>query len=367
MVGPDVLEWLLDSDPSIRWQVLADLTDASQQTVDAERAKVATEGWGAQLLSEQAANGQWGWSEYEHLVTGMPDAEGRMALRELHRIRAEDLPSFLPVDQETVTRWESDPLDLDAEPIYREFFTWIQDNLGTYNPKWTSTTYTLLLLVHLGIEPDAARDHLDRVADQVRWPDDTGGGTFFQGEEEPCVNGMVVATGAYFGYDVGGVVGRLLDERKEEGGWNCEPSSRSSFDTTLCVLEGLLAYERRNGSSPQVSEARVGAEEYLFDRGLFRRRSDGEVADQGFTTFTFPPRWHYDVLRALEYFRLVGPPDERCAEAIELVGSKQGADGRWLLEDTPRGFVYFDTDEGDGLPSKWNTLRAARVLTWAGH
>lgn len=275
----------------------------------------------------------------------------------------------MDVGLETVRRWETDPLNHedDLTRPYLRFIQWLQDNLGTYNPKWISTTYTLLLLVHLGIDPGAARAQLDRVADKVKWPEDLGGGTFFQGEEEACVNGMVVATGAYFGYDVGGVVERLLEVRKQDGGWNCEPeSSRSSFHTTQCVLEGLLAYERANEQSLEVLEARKAAEEYLLERRLFRRRSDGNVIDQSFITFTFPPRWHYDILRALDYFRLAGPPDERCAEAIEAVESKRGPDGRWLLEDTPRGLVYFQTDDGDGQPSRWNTLRSRRVLAWAG-
>lgn len=363
----EVLDWLLDSDPSIRWQVMADLMESPTESISAERARVATEGWGAHLLAEQAPNGQWGWSEYSHLVDGIPDAQGRVVLRELHRVRAEHAADFLGVDLETIERWETDPLDLDDElvPRYLAMLKWCQENLGTYNPKWISTTYTLLLLVHLGIEPEAARPQLDLVATRVRWPEDQGPGPFFQGEEEQCVNGMVVATGSYFGYDVGGVVDRLLTESKADGGWNCSPSSRSSFDTTLCVLEGLLAYEERNGSDRDITEARKRAEEYLLERGLFRRKSDGEIADPSYTSFKFPPRWHYDVLRALEYFRLAGPADERCAEAVELVEAKRGVDGRWLLEATPPGYVYFHTDEGDGLPSRWNTLRAMRVLAWA--
>jgi hypothetical protein len=98
---------------------------------------------------------------------------------------------------------------------------------------------------------------------------------------------------------------------------------------------------------------------------LFRRKSTGDVVDPAYLQFSFPTRWRFDVLRALEYFRAVGdPPDPRVNEAIALLRSKQQPDGRWLLENTHRGAVHFPLEDGDGRPSRWNTLRALRVLRW---
>ena len=174
--------------------------------------------------------------------------------------------------------------------------------------------------------------------------------------------------GTYFGQDVEGVVTRLLGEQLEDGGWNCEVengSVRSSFATTINVLEGLLAHERATGGSAESIAARRRGEEYLLERKLLRRKSTGEVVDPSFLQLSFPPRWHYDVLRALEYFRSVRDvPDSRMDEAIGVLRSKQQPDGTWLLENTHPGKVHFALEDGDGRPSRWNTLRALRVLAW---
>jgi hypothetical protein len=163
-------------------------------------------------------------------------------------------------------------------------------------------------------------------------------------------------------------VARLVGEQLEDGGWNCEAengSVRSSFHTTIRVLEGLLAHERATGGSAKSIAARRRGEEYLLERKLFRRKSTGEVIDPAWLQFSFPTRWHYDVLRGLEYFRAAGdPPDPRLAEPIQLVVSKQQQDGTWLLENTHPGAVHFALEKGDGQPSRWNTLRALRVLRW---
>ncbi len=163
-------------------------------------------------------------------------------------------------------------------------------------------------------------------------------------------------------------------KKLSDGGWNCEAengSTRSSFNTTICVLEALLEYELRIGSSPEVTEARLRGQEYLLERRLFRRRSTGEVIERDrkgnatWTRFAFPTWWHYDVLRGLEYLRRADvAPDERMAEAIELVASKRAGDGRWPLETRHPGVMPVETDEGEGQPSRWNTLRALRVLEW---
>ena len=190
---------------------------------------------------------------------------------------------------------------------------------------------------------------------------------------EPCINGQVGAVGAYFGQDVRGIVDRLLAEQLPDGGWNCEAangSTRSSFNTTICVLEALLEHERAVGASPEVSGARLRGQEYLLERRMFRRLSTGEVindrkGDTTWTRFAFPTWWHYDVLRGLEYLRRAGVvPDERVAEAIDLVASKRDGDGRWPLENRHAGEMPVEMDEGEGRPSRWNTLRALRVLNW---
>lgn len=307
-----VIRWLLDSDPSIRWQVMQDLTDTPAHEVVAERARVATEGWGAQLLSLQGADGRWGGA--------------------------------------------------------------------AWNRGWNSTMHVLWLLRHLGLDPasEEAQHAVGLVRDQVTWqgsgPPECDSNPFFAGELEPCINGQVATAGAYFGQDVRGIVDRLLGEQLSDGGWNCEaPNSsiRSSFNTTICVLEALLEYERATGGSPEVTEARLRGQEYLLERRLFRRRSTGEVIERdrkggaAWTRFAFPTWWHYDVLRGLEYMRSAGvTPEERMTEAIELVASKRNSDGQWLLETQYPGVMPIDIDEGGGQPSRWNTLRALRVLDW---
>lgn len=371
----DVIDWLLDSDPAIRWQVMRDLTSQSPELVDEERSRVATSGWGATVLEQQADDGQWGVKDVEHLrdVAKFPDAAGRKRLREMHRITDEEMSHFFGSDAETLRRWESDPLDTWAEANrpYLGFMRWAQASLGTYHPKWTSTTYTLLLLRYLGIDPKAepVREALDRVEGGVKWVGDGEPDPFFVGETEVCVNGMVVAIGAYFDRDVDALVDRLLSERLEDGGWNCQienGSVRSSFNTTLSVLEAFAEYERVHGPRADLTEARRAGEEYLLERKLMRRLSTGEIVNPDWSMFSFPPGWHYDVLRGLEYMREAREPDERCAEAVELVASKRGSDGRWNLENTHPGDTYFDMDPGDGKPSRWNTLRAMRVLKWFG-
>ena len=247
--------------------------------------------------------------------------------------------------------------------------------------------HVLTLLRELGLDPasEEARRALGLVRDRVTWQGWDGdtwrgvewkGNPFFVGEVEPCINGQVAASGAYFGQDVRGIVARLLGEQLPDSGWNCEAengSTRSSFNTTICVLEALLEYERAAGSRPDVTAARLRGQEYLLERRLFRRRSTGELIERDrkggadWTRFAFPTRWHYDVLRGLDYLRAAGAsPDERVVEAIELVRSKRDGDGRWSLETRYPGVMPGEPDEGEreGRPSRWITLRALRVLRW---
>ncbi len=308
----NVLDWLLDSDPAIRWQLLRDLTNAPTTQVAAERARIATHGYGAHLLALQAADGRWGGAAWNH--------------------------------------------------------------------GWDSTMHVLLLLRDLGLDPDCAqaRRAVDLVRERITWrgcgPPQCADNPFFAGETEPCINGQVAAAGAYFRQDVRGLIDRLLGEQLTDGGWNCEAergSTRSSFHTTICVLEALLEYERSSGADAAVSEARRRGEEYLLERRLFRRRSTGEpIVDRkkggnDWTRFAFPTWWHYDVLRGLDYFRAAGAaPDERMSEAVDLVRGRRGDDGRWRLETRHPGRMPIEIDEGEGRPSRWITLRALRVLRW---
>jgi hypothetical protein len=292
------IDWLLDSDPAIRWQAMRDLTDASPEAFRAERARVPREGVGAEILAHQGADGAW------------------------HRPDAAD---------------------------------------------WLPTLYTLLLLRATGVDraDPAVEAAVARLEVGFRWNEAFGAKPFFEGEVEPCINGGVLALGAYFGRPAERLARRLVGEQLGDGGWNCEApkSERASFHTTICVLEGLLEYERAVGSAPEIAAARGRGEAYLLERGLFRRRSTGEVASPAFLSFAFPPRYHYDVLRALDYLGAAGvQPTARIGDALHVVESRRHADGRWLLDRAYDEALAFPFHESEGEPSRWNTLRALRVL-----
>jgi hypothetical protein len=305
-------DWLLNSDPAIRWQVMRDLLDLPESEWGPERARVETEGWGARLLALEEEDGLW--------------AGG----------------ACFPSD-----------------------FVWGGDEPGQ---PWTATMHTLQTLQIFGLLPESASAQraVSLVAENGRWEHE--GQRYFDGEVEPCINGRTIDTGVYLGADVARIVDRILDEGLEDGGWNCEAergSVRSSFDSTINVLDGLLELEMASQGSDAVRDARRAGEEYLLERSLFRRKRTGEVVDPGYLDFAFPYYWHYDVLRALDYFRRAGAePDPRMAEAVEVVRSKQQPDGRWLLDRIHPGRVYFDIETPVGTPSRWNTLRALRILKW---
>jgi hypothetical protein len=306
------IDWLLESDPTIRWQVMRDLLDEPDAIVARERSRTSVEGWGARLLALQGPDGHWGGA------------------------------SFVP-------------------------------------RAWISTFDTLQLLRDLGVDPTAAhvRQAIAKVRDRCTWGAEFGHSPFFEGEIEPCINGRVLAIGAYFGEASGRLVDRLLEEQLADGGWNCDAprshsskrpvSTRSSFHTTICVLEGLLAFETATGSRPGVTAARLRGQEYLLERRLFRSRSTGRIIDPTWTLIAFPTRWHYDILWGLDYLRRAGiAPDERAAQAIDLLRRKRDAHGRFPLEYAHAGPVHFELEAGAGEQSRWNTLRALRVLRWAG-
>jgi hypothetical protein len=312
-----VVGWLLDSDPSIRWQVMRDLLDLPEPDWAAERAEVEAKGWGARLLSYEDEDGQW--------------AGG----------------AFVPRDF--------------------DFSEWQE-----VGQPWTATAFSLSQLREFGLDPSsaAARRAVELIGVNSRW--DHAGEPFWEGEAEECINGRVAADGAYFGVDVSAIVARLVGERLDDGGWNCERANgsvRSSFATTINVLEGLLEYERATGGTPESVQARASGEEYLLERNLFRRLSTGEPADEQFLRFVHPTRWRYDILRALDYFRsaavLTGAaPDPRLGQAVDYVRTRRLEDGRWPVDWSLPGRIWFEIDDGAGKPSRWVTLRAMRVLRW---
>jgi hypothetical protein len=236
-------------------------------------------------------------------------------------------------------------------------------------PDWLPTLFTLQLLRATGVDRDDAAVHgaVGRLEVGFRWAEEFGSKPFFEGEVEPCINGGALALGGYFGRPSGSLMRRLVDEQLADGGWNCDApkSTRASFHSTICVLEGLLEYERAAGATSDVTAARRRGEEYLLERGLFRRRSTGEVANPEFLELAFPPRYHHDILRALDYFRAAGaPPDVRIDDAVRIVESRRQPDGRWLLERAYDEALDLAVGESVGEPSRWNTLRALRVLRW---
>jgi hypothetical protein len=301
---PAHIKWLLDSDPAIRWQVMRDLGGAAPDAIAAERSRVATEGWGARLLAAQSPAGHWG------------------------------------------------------------------------DPKWDLITlYSLVVLKDLGLDPSSkqARKMIDRVDKRLVFKP-LNNRPYLHGETEPCINGRILGIGAYFKEPNDALAKQLLGEQLEDGGWNCEAqmespkrpkSRRSSFHTTICVLEGLLDYERARGKSAAVTKARRRAENYLLERRLFRSLRTGEVIDKRWLRFSFPTFWHYDVLRGLDYLQNAGiKPDSRVREAIEIVSERRHQNGRWPLNLLHPEQIALRMETSVGGASRWNTLRALRVLRW---
>jgi hypothetical protein len=305
-----VIDWLLKGDPSIRWQTLRDLTDASEPTFERERKKIARDGWGARLLAHQDPKGTW--------------ASGKSS------------------------------------------------DSGLYSPKWISTTYTMLLLRDFGLPftNRQARKACPLLLDQGLQHD--GGINYgWRGRSETCISGMVLSLLSYFEYDddrLETIVDYLLTQQMPDGGWNCQRdhgATHSSVHTTISVLEGLRLYELNRGRKLQaVRAAQDRGREFLLVHRLFRSHRTREIIKPIFTRFSFPPRWHYDILRALDYFQAVNASsDPRLAEAIEIVRNAQDHEGRWPLQNSYKGKTYFEL-ERLGKPSRWNTLRALRVLKW---
>jgi hypothetical protein len=306
---PAHIKWLLDSDPAIRWQVLRDLTEEAPNVIAAERSRVATEGWGAQLLARQSPAGNWG---------GSP------------RGWRDDLP---------------------------------KEDRGLL-----ITLYSLDVLKDFGLDPASkqARKMIDRVDKRLvfKWLNNR---PYLQGETEPCINGRILGLGAYFKEPNDALANQLLREQLADGGWNCEApkSQHSSFHTTICVLEGLLEYERAGCKSAAVTKARKRAENYLLERRMFRSLRTGKVINKRWLRFSFPPFWHYDVLRGLDYLRNAGiKPDNRVRGAIEVVMERRHQNGRWPMNLVHAEYIPLKMETDIGEASRWNTLRALRVLRW---
>jgi hypothetical protein len=307
---PAHLKWLLDSDPAIRWQVMRDLAGEAPNTVAAERSRVATEGWGAQLLALQSPAGRWAGPKLLDFRPDLPEEERSLLF----------------------------------------------------------TFYTLVALMELGLDPASkeARTMIDRV-DQGLVFKRLNNRPFLHGETEPCINGRILAIGSYFKEPNDALANQLLGEQLEDGGWNCEApkSRRSSFHTTICVLEGLLAYERAKRKSAAVTKARRRADDYLLERRMFRSLRTGEVINKRWLRFSFPTFWHYDVLRGLDYLRNAGiTPDSRVRDAIETVLERRHQNGLWPLNLLHPESIPLEMETGVGRASRWNTLRSFRVLRW---
>jgi hypothetical protein len=300
----DIVTWLLAGDPAIRWQVERDLLDEEASVYEQTRARVASYGWGADLLARQDAGGTWAG--------------------------------------------------------------------GLYGPKWTSTTYTLLLLWRCGLpEGDpGARRGVGLIWDGARYFDGALTPAKSIDYPEACATAMYVTLATYFGQEdprVEDAVAWLLENQLEDGGWNCRAvrfgDRHGSFHTTISVLEAFAEVgEMKNG---EIGGAMKRAWEFLFEHRMYKSHRTGAVADDVFTRLYFPPRWHYDVLRGLDHLQNAGAPrDDRCMDAIDLLVSKRRTDGTWPLQHRHTGKVWFDMEKHGG-PSRWNTLRALRVLRWA--
>lgn len=303
---PEIISWLLEGDPSIRWQVQRDLLKLPEKKYETERKLISKEGWAKRLLDLQDSDGRWGG--------------------------------------------------------------------GMYGPKWISTTYTMLTLRLLGLPPNnpQAKHACKLFLDKGFYTD--GGINFFSyawKHSETCITGMILALLSYFRYPderAHLIALHLMSQQMPDGGWNCDSykgATHSSFHTTISVLEGLLEYE---GLFPEkkkvIARSRNRAHEFLLKHRLYKSHRTGEVFDAKMTAMPFPPRWRYDFLRALDYFRACdAPKDERMNDAIELLQKKQKKDGLWLLNSGMSGRKYFDLELA-GQPSRWNTLRALRTLNW---
>ncbi|GAB3268389.1 hypothetical protein GCM10027562_35300 [Arthrobacter pigmenti] len=316
-----MLDWLLDSDPALRWQVERDLAGAPRQQWAATKAKVATEGFGARLLALQEADGQWAGGAY------------------------------FPGEGFDGTGTTGAPRDGEGQP-------------------WVATTWSLNSLREWGLDPTGLSGTAELLAANSRWEYDDL--PYWNGEVDCCINAFTLANGAWLGADVSGLAQWFVEHRLADGGWNCEwveGSTRSSFHSTLNSLKGMLYYEQAAGGSDALREARGAGEEYLLERRLLRTRPTGELVGPWATRFAYPFRWVYSALNAVDYFRSAAMhdgagPDLRLAEAIEVIYTARQPDGTWLQDHRYPGLAWFEVDVPAGEPSKWLTFYGTRALDW---
>ena len=314
----EIAGWLLDSDPALRWQVERDLLHVPKAVWRATRDRVATEGFGARLLALQDADGQWAGGAY---FPGDFDFHG-------------------PEAQE-----------------------------GSGQP-WTATTWSLNSLREWGLDAAVLADTAELLAANSRWEYENR--PYWGGEVDCCINAYTLANGLWLGADVAGLADWFVERQLADGGWNCEwvnGSVRSSFHSTLNSLRGLLYHEAATGGTEATREARRRGEEYLLDRGLYRRKSTGETVAPWALKLCYPFRWFYSVLNAADYFRessllTASAPDRRMADAIELIREQRQPDGTWLQARRHPGRVWFEVDAPADEPSRWLTFYATRVLEW---
>jgi hypothetical protein len=313
MTSSSLVNWMLDTDPALAWQVQRDLIGTPESEWQATRARVATEGMGARMLAHQGADGQWAGGAY------------------------------FPAEQDG---WQ----DEDGQP-------------------WTATTWSLNQLREWGLDAAALAGTAEKLAANARWEYDDL--PYWGGEVDVCINAFTLMNGVWLGADVGGLADWFPAHQLSEGGWNCEwveGETRSSVHSTLNAVRGLLHYERAIGGDDALRAVRKRGEEYLLGRRLMYARS-GEVLGGWTTRLSYPLRWACDVLRSTDYFREVAlydgvAPDERISDAIDVIRSKRQPDGRWLQERVWPGRVWFALDVPEGEPSPWVTFYATRVLEW---
>lgn len=313
-----LLTWMLDSDPALCWQVERDLAHAPSAVWQATRARVPDEGFGAALLAKQDPDGQWAGGAF--------------------------FPAGFDFDGP------------EAQP-------------GAGQP-WTATTWSLKSLREWGVEPERLEGTVEKLRANCTWEYDDL--PFWDGEVDACINAWTLAAGAWLGADVTGIAQWFVDHRMDEGGWNCEwveGSTRASFTSTLNAIEGILFYEQATGGTPELRAARRAGEEYLLRRRLLYRETTGELFAPWAVRFAYPFRSFYSALHAVDYFRTASlhdgaAPDERIADAVEVIRAARRADGTWEQERRHPGRVWFEIDVPAGEPSKWLTFHALRALEW---
>lgn len=318
VVDPALLNWMLENDPALRWQVERDLAHEPEDVWAKTRALVATEGFGARLLELQQADGQWAGGAY---FPGDFDFHG---------------PEAAP---------------------------------GAGQP-WTGTTWTLNALRDFGLDASALAGTAELLAANSRWEYDDL--PYWGGEVDCCINAFTLANGAWLGADVRSIQEWFVEHQLTDGGWNCEwveGSTRSSFHSTLNSLKGLLYYEQTVGATAEIRAVRRAGEEYLLERHLMNTLSTGELVADWAPRFAYPFRWYYSVLKAVDYFRDASltdsnTPDPRLADAVEVIRAARTPDGTWIQERRHPGRVWFDIDVEPGEPSPWLTFFALRALDW---